>query len=214
MPLKNNWLARIAQHPTQTRLRRRLSTCGNGVVIAHSARLEQPEKIRIDDFCSLYHGAILVGDTRASVAISLGAGTAIREYAYINAYGGFVITGTNVYIGQGSIICGHGGIEIGANTMISQLCSVTASTHVFSDVSVPLRFQGETSRGIRIGSDAWISARVSIMDGVRIGDHAVIGTGSVVARDIPDWAVASGNPVKVLYDRREVSQKPYQPLRT
>ena len=188
------------------RLRRRLLFCGDGVHIASSVRIERADKICLEHFCGLYHGAILVGESRASTGIFLGAGSAIREYAYLNAYSGFIMTGPNVYIGQGSVICGHGGIEIGANTMISQLCSITASTHVFQDVEVPLRFQGETSRGIRIGTDVWVAARVSIADGVTIGDHAVIGTGSVVARDVPAWAVASGNPARVLYDRREAER--------
>jgi acetyltransferase-like isoleucine patch superfamily enzyme len=176
------------------------------VHIDRSVRIERPEKIYLDNYCTLYHGATLVGESRTSTGIFLGVGSTVREYAYLNSYSGFITTGPNVYIGQGSVICGHGGIEIGANTMISQLCSITASTHIFQDIEVPLRFQGETSRGIRIGADVWIAARVSIADGVTIGDNAVIGTGSVVARDVPAWAVTSGNPARILFDRREAKR--------
>ena len=51
---------------------------------------------------------------------------------------------------------------------------------------------------IRIGNNVWIGAMVMILPGVTIGDHSVIGAGSVVTRDIPAGVVAVGNPCRVL----------------
>lgn len=51
---------------------------------------------------------------------------------------------------------------------------------------------------IIIGNDVWIGANVIIMGGVRIGNGAVIGAGAVVAKDIPPYAIAAGNPVRVI----------------
>jgi acetyltransferase-like isoleucine patch superfamily enzyme len=48
----------------------------------------------------------------------------------------------------------------------------------------------------------WIGANAGITDGVRIGDHAVVGMGAVVTADVPDWAVAGGVPARILGDRR------------
>ena len=54
------------------------------------------------------------------------------------------------------------------------------------------------TKEILIKRNAWIGARVSILPGVTIGENAIIGTGSVVTKDIPDNAVAVGNPARVI----------------
>ena len=52
--------------------------------------------------------------------------------------------------------------------------------------------------GITIGDHAWIGAGATILPGVRVGHHAVVGAASVVTKDVPDCAVAVGNPAKVI----------------
>ena len=54
------------------------------------------------------------------------------------------------------------------------------------------------TKEIRIKRNAWIGARVSILPGVTIGENAIVGTGSVVTKDIPDNAIAVGNPARVI----------------
>ena len=49
-----------------------------------------------------------------------------------------------------------------------------------------------------VGNDVWIGQNVTVMPGVYIGDGAIIGTNSVVARDIPPYAIAVGNPCRVV----------------
>lgn len=49
-----------------------------------------------------------------------------------------------------------------------------------------------------IGNDVWIGARVTMMQGIRIGNGAVIGAGSIVTKDVPPYAVVAGCPAKVL----------------
>ena len=50
----------------------------------------------------------------------------------------------------------------------------------------------------RIKKNAWIGARVCILPGVTIGENAIVGTGSVVTKDVPDNCVAVGNPARVV----------------
>ena len=54
-----------------------------------------------------------------------------------------------------------------------------------------------------IGRDVWIAAGAGVTDGVTIGDHAVIGMGAVVTRDVPEWAIVGGVPARVIGDRRD-----------
>jgi acetyltransferase-like isoleucine patch superfamily enzyme len=65
-----------------------------------------------------------------------------------------------------------------------------------------VREQPVTSRGVRIGRDVWIGANACITDGVTIGDHAVVGMGAVVTRDVPEWAIVGGSPARIIGDRR------------
>lgn len=51
---------------------------------------------------------------------------------------------------------------------------------------------------VRIGHGVWIGDSVVVCPGVTIGNGAVVGAGSVVTRDVPDYAVAAGNPARVL----------------
>ena len=62
--------------------------------------------------------------------------------------------------------------------------------------------QPVTSKGIYIGKDVWIGAQAGLVDGITIGDHAVIGMGCIVTKDVPDYAIVAGNPAKVIGDRR------------
>ena len=61
----------------------------------------------------------------------------------------------------------------------------------------------EALEPVHIGDDVWIGARVTILPGAVIGDGAVIGAGSVVHGKIPPFAVAAGNPCKVLRMRAD-----------
>lgn len=56
---------------------------------------------------------------------------------------------------------------------------------------------------IIIGNDVFIGMNVTVLDGVTIGDGAVIGAGSVVSKDIPPYAIAFGNPIKIVKYRFE-----------
>jgi len=65
------------------------------------------------------------------------------------------------------------------------------------------------TKPIVIKDDAWIGMNVIILKGVTIGRGAVVGAGSVVTNDVPDWTVAAGNPARVVkelaVDKREKS---------
>jgi serine acetyltransferase len=56
----------------------------------------------------------------------------------------------------------------------------------------------DEKKPIHIGHDVWIGARVFIRDGVKIGNGAVVAAGSVVVKDVPDYAIVGGVPAKII----------------
>ncbi|BFM16070.1 acyltransferase [Maricurvus nonylphenolicus] len=111
--------------------------------------------------------------------------------------------GEHVSINHGvTLDGGTKGINIGSHTRIAANCQMFAFNHGMH----PDRFiheQPVTSQGISIGEDVWIGANAGIVDGVSIGDHAVIGMGSIVTKDVAPYSIVAGNPAKVIGDRRD-----------
>lgn len=76
--------------------------------------------------------------------------------------------------------------------------------HNFERTDTPMGLQGsKEATPLHIAGDVWIGARVIVLPGCkRIGHGAVIGAGSVVTKDVPDWAVVGGNPAQVIRYRK------------
>jgi acetyltransferase-like isoleucine patch superfamily enzyme len=96
---------------------------------------------------------------------------------------------------------GQGGLEIGNDCLIASHVVFIPENHVFDRRDVAIREQGGTRKGIRIGDDVWLATGAVVLDGVSIGRGAVIGAGSVVTKDIPDYAIAVGVPARVIGQR-------------
>jgi acetyltransferase-like isoleucine patch superfamily enzyme len=128
----------------------------------------------------------------------------ISENSHIGAdcfLHGPITIGANVGINHAcSLDGGSSGIRIGDNTRIANNCSIYAFNHG-TDASRLIREQGVSSTGITIGSDVWIGAQVGIVDGVTIGDGAVVAMHSVVTKDVEPYTVVAGNPAKLIKRR-------------
>ena len=77
---------------------------------------------------------------------------------------------------------------------IAPKVNLTTLNHDFN----PENRSATQAKPIHIKKNAWIGARVNILPGVTIGENAIVGTGSIVTKDIPDNAVAVGNPAKIV----------------
>lgn len=123
------------------------------------------------------------------------------------------------WLGHGTKIRVHEGeVSIGAKTVFGQECTISAFQHVsigrecivadrvmlidfdhgVVDAERPIRLQGIYKRDLRIGHNVWIGYGACLLRGVTVGDNAVIGTSSVVTKDVPANAVVGGVPAKVL----------------
>ena len=90
-------------------------------------------------------------------------------------------------------------VEIGEHCMFANGCFITDAAHRFDDPTMPVPWQGFTSKGpTRVGDNVWCGAHVVITSGVTVGERCVIGANSVVTADIPALSVAAGVPARVL----------------
>lgn len=104
--------------------------------------------------------------------------------------------GNNSGIGINASIGGT--VIIGNDVMMGPECTIYTRNHKFDDVTTTMREQGfQEEKPVYIGDDVWIGGRVIILPGVNIGSHSIIGAGSVVTKDVPEWSVACGNPAVV-----------------
>lgn len=140
-------------------------------------------------------------------------GKDVKIYDFVNAYGCSIADGSKV----GTFVEIQKGVSIGKNCKISShsfICEgVTIEDNVFIGHNVTFindrvpratrpdgSMQTEedwTMENTLIGAGASIGSSVTIMCGVKIGEGALIGAGSVVTKDVPANATAYGNPAKI-----------------
>ncbi len=114
---------------------------------------------------------------------------------------GTIRIGDNVGIGGYAYICCPSSIEIGDDTIVGQYLSIHPQEHVFADRDRPIRLQGVRSRGVGIGRDCWIGAKVTILDGVMLGDGCVVAAGAVVTKSFAAGSIIGGVPARLIANR-------------
>ena len=98
----------------------------------------------------------------------------------------------------------HGKTYIGNNVMMGPEVAIWTKNHVFERTDVPIIDQGATEeRPVTICDDVWIGSRCIILPGVKIGHGAIIGAGSVVTKDVPEYSIVAGNPAKIVKYRKQ-----------
>lgn len=100
--------------------------------------------------------------------------------------------GNNVYINPNCLMMARGGITIEDGVQIAANVQLLSNNHDPYDLMVLI------CKPVLIKESAWIGAGATILPGVCVGKHAIVGAGSVVTKDVPDYAVVAGNPAKII----------------
>jgi acetyltransferase-like isoleucine patch superfamily enzyme len=162
----------------------RFAGFGNSSAICFPfAALFGEEGIRIGD------GTVIGPNTSLSAGIGPTQDLGGRE---------IVTIGDRCLIGRGNGIVGHERIEIGADVFTGHNVYVTDANHGYEDPLVPVGRQFGESRPVSIGDGSWLGHGTVVLPGTTIGRHVVVGAGSVVTGDLPDFSVAVGNPARVI----------------
>lgn len=150
--------------------------------------------------------------------------TLVRTVLRKIAVRGNVSLGTNVRAGRGAVIAAPHRLTVGDNvsvgpysvvqvdgfigdwTLIGMYVQIVGKNdHAIDEIGVPIRMSvrvgdraAQPSDAVHIGRDVWIGASSIVLSGVRIGTGSIIGAGSVVTKDIPEFSIAVGNPARVI----------------
>lgn len=145
-------------------------------------------------------GSIIRSRTRLDVfpynQFKLGRKSIIEDFVTINNGVGDVLIGDGSIIGIGNTIIGP--VEVGNQVMLAQGIVVSGLNHGYENIEVSPSLQPVSCKKISIADNVWIGANCVITPGVSIGKHSVIGAGSVVTKDVPEYSVAVGNPARLI----------------
>ena len=168
---------------------RRLRLRARGLALAPDARLAS--------------GLVLRPGYRAGRPGSLvvGAGSQLDTGVVLDAWGGSIAVGANVFIGPYAVVYGQGGVEIGDGCLVSMHCRILSSEHTIPPLGRGIRAEPDILKPTRLGRDVWLGAGVTVLGGVRIGDGCVVGAGAVVTRDLPAGSIAVGVPARITGQR-------------
>lgn len=176
--------------------------CGSGVAIGRNVTVRHPRKIRLGDGVIIDDYAVLDAKGTENAGIDLGSGVIIGRNTVLSCKDGSLTVGKNSNIAMGCFIQSAAEVSIGENCLFAAFCYVIGGGDHKSDrTDIPVIAQGQVVLGIAIADNVWAGAGVKILDGVRVGRDAILGAGSIVRNDVPDWSVAVGIPAKTIRSR-------------
>ena len=142
--------------------------------------------------------------------IRVGEQSIICGELFVFAHGGDISIGDWCYIGEGARVWSSGSVHIGDRVLISHNVNIFDSlTHPLSAQQRHAQFKAIMQTGhprsidlgeqpVTVNNDVWIGANACVLRGVTLGEGAIIGAGAVVTHDIPPFAIAVGNPARVI----------------
>jgi len=111
-----------------------------------------------------------------------------------------VIIGNNSMIGENCRV--RKNVTIGNDVLMAPGVQLLSENHNFSSLDLPIREQGNIEGKIEIGNDVWIGTNAIILPNIKVGNHAIVAAGSIVTKDVPEYAIIGGNPAKVIKYRK------------
>lgn len=159
---------------------------------AHRSALDERDGYLLDPTAYIADSAHVIAEQ-----LSVGERSTIAGGCVLR---GEVTIGAHTSLNAGASTIGR--VTIGSGVRIATGAVLVGENHRFDDPDVPIALQGLSTKGVIVDDDVWIGANVTVVDGVRIGAHSVIGAGAVVTRDVPAWSVVGGVPARVMRTRK------------
>jgi acetyltransferase-like isoleucine patch superfamily enzyme len=169
---------------------------GKNTKILNLANIVFGRNVTIGSHCQIDGYAsekILLGD-----CVKIGCYSKLLSTSHFSKFGKGLKMGNNSAIGDFTHFGAPGGIEIGNDVIMGSYISFHSENHNFLDTTKLIREQGVTSKGIVLGNNIWVGAKVTFLDGCQVGDNSVVAAGAVVNGIYPPNSIIGGVPAKVL----------------
>jgi acetyltransferase-like isoleucine patch superfamily enzyme len=181
------------------------------LLVGRDCRLRFCRHISAGRTLSLGDGVTINGLCRTGIRfgdnVTLRAGVVIDGTGVLGDLGEGLTVGSNVGISEGSFLQVRGTVTIGDDVIIGPGVKIFSENHRTDDSDLVIRLQGVTRRGVTIERGVWLGAGATILDGVTIGEQAIVAAGSVVTRSVPPAMVVAGVPARIIRARKDMNQR-------
>ena len=173
---------------------------GRKVVIGRNVTFRHAAKIRLEDGVVIDDGALVHPKGEDNDGIRLGAGAYLGRNTLLYCKGGAIDCGPGVNFGANCTAFSSNRLTIGAGAMIGAYSYLLSGGEYDPRSSVPFAEQdGMRTRGpLTIGANCWLGARVTVLDAACVGEHCVLGAGTVLTRPVPPHSLVLGVPGRVV----------------
>jgi len=178
-----------------------LGGVGRGVVFGQGVVLRHPHKVRLGDGVTVDDLVVLDAKGTGNRGIDVGEGSFLGRGTILSCKNGDIVLGDHANLGFHCEVFSGSSVTVGAHALFAAQVYLVGGGHEFERADAAVIDQPRTSRGIVLGDNVWLGTGVKVLDGVRIGGHAVVGAGGVVTGDLPEGAIAAGVPARVLRSR-------------
>jgi acetyltransferase-like isoleucine patch superfamily enzyme len=169
---------------------------GSNTRILNSGNIQFGSNVTIGSYCELdgYSSEkIILGD-----CVKIGSYSKLLSTSHFSKFGKGLVMGSNSAVGDFTHFGAPGGISIGNDVIMGSYVSFHSENHNFSDSSMLIRDQGVNSKGIILGNNIWVGAKVTFLDGCEVGDNSVVAAGAVVNGKYPAHSIIGGVPARVI----------------
>lgn len=174
---------------------------GQGVTVRHGLKITIGDGVIIDD------GAVLDAKGRSNKGIVIGSNAIISRNVVLSCKNGDISIGSNGTIGINTLVHAMEGsdVAIGSDVLIGAFCYFIGSgPYETQSLELPFKKQGMTPQGgISVADNVWFGSNVQVFDGVNIDSGSIVGASTVVNKNIAEFEVVAGVPMKVLKNRKD-----------
>jgi acetyltransferase-like isoleucine patch superfamily enzyme len=175
---------------------------GRKVYVGSNCKIFNKNNFKFGKNVTIESNTILDGYARNRIVlgdcVKIGAYSKLLSTSHLATFGKGMTMGNNSAVGDFTHFGAPGGITIGNDVIMGSYVSFHSENHNYSDTSKLIREQGVSSKGIIIGNNVWVGAKVTFLDGCVIGNNSVVAAGAVVNAVFPDNCVIGGVPAKII----------------
>jgi acetyltransferase-like isoleucine patch superfamily enzyme len=159
-------------------------------------KLRYGRRLQTDGICFVCPGVRF--EIGRGATLRIGRWAWIGDGSKIRVHEGQVSIGAKTVMGQECTISAYQHVEIGRECIVADRVMLIDFDHGVVEVERPIRLQGIYKRDVRVGHNVWIGYGACILRGVAVGDNSIVGTSTVVTKDVPENAVVGGSPARVI----------------